>query len=38
VIAALRGSQLAVLITQSDLNHSRSLVDREVTIERGSNA
>jgi branched-chain amino acid transport system ATP-binding protein len=38
VIAALRGTQLAVLLSQSDLNHSRSLVDREVAIERGSNA
>jgi len=37
VIAALRGSGLAVLISQSDLNHSRSLLDREVVIERGAN-
>jgi branched-chain amino acid transport system ATP-binding protein len=37
VIASLRGTQLAVLMSQSDLNHSRSLVDREVVIERGSN-
>jgi len=38
VIAGLRGSGLAVLMSQSDLNHSRSLLDREVVIERGANA
>ena len=38
VVGALRGTRLAVLIAQSDLNHSRSLVDREVVIERGANA
>jgi branched-chain amino acid transport system ATP-binding protein len=38
VIGGLRGSGLAVLISQSDLNHSRSLIDREVSIERGANA
>lgn len=38
VIAGLRGSGLAVLMSQSDLNHSRSLLDREVSIERGANA
>ncbi len=37
VVAALRGTQLAVLMSQSDLNHSRSLVDREAVIERGAN-
>ena len=37
VIGGLRGSDLAVLISQSDLNHSRSLLDREVVIERGAN-
>ena len=37
VIAGLRGSNLSVLISQSELNHSRSLIDREVVIERGSN-
>jgi branched-chain amino acid transport system ATP-binding protein len=37
VIAGLRGTGLAVLMTQSDLNHSRSLLDREVSIERGAN-
>ena len=36
VIASLRGSDLAVLIAQSDLNHSRSLLDLEITIERGA--
>ena len=38
VIAGLRGTRLAVLISQSELNHSASLVDREVIIERGANA
>jgi len=37
VIAGLRGRQLAVLIAQSDLNHSQSLLDAEVVIERGTN-
>jgi branched-chain amino acid transport system ATP-binding protein len=37
VIAGLRGSDLAVLISQSDLNHSRRLVDVEYVIERGAN-
>jgi branched-chain amino acid transport system ATP-binding protein len=38
VIGALRGRRLAMLIAQSDLNHSRSLVDIEVVIERGANS
>lgn len=38
VIGGLRAGSLTVLISQSDLNHSRSLLDREVAIERGSNA
>jgi branched-chain amino acid transport system ATP-binding protein len=38
VIAGLRGGALSVLIAQSDLNHSRKLVDSEVVIERGANA
>ena len=38
VVGTLRGTNLAVLMSQSDLNHSRSLVDREVVIERGANA
>lgn len=37
VVAGLRGSGLAVLISQSDLNHSRKLLDAEVVIERGAN-
>ena len=37
VIAGLRGTELSVLIAQSDLNHSRSLIDREFVIERGAN-
>jgi branched-chain amino acid transport system ATP-binding protein len=37
VIGALRGGQVSVLISQSDLNHSRSLVDTEFVIERGAN-
>lgn len=37
VIAALRGQRLAVLIAQSDLNHSRRIVDSEFVIERGAN-
>ena len=38
VIASLRGSDLSVVIAQSDLNHSRKLLDEEILIERGSNA
>ena len=37
VIGGLRGKQMSVLISQSDLNHSRSLLDLEVVIERGAN-
>jgi len=37
VIAALKGSEVSVLMAQSDLNHSRRLVDSEVVIERGAN-
>ncbi len=37
VIAELRGSQVSVLIAQSDLNHSHNLLDAEVVIERGAN-
>jgi branched-chain amino acid transport system ATP-binding protein len=37
VIAALKGTELGVLIAQSDLNHSAKLVDREYLIERGAN-
>ena len=37
VIASLKGSAVSVLIAQSDLNHSRRLVDAEFVIERGEN-
>ena len=37
VIAGLKGSATSVLIAQSDLNHSRRVVDSEVVIERGAN-
>jgi branched-chain amino acid transport system ATP-binding protein len=37
VIAGLKGSQVSVLIAQSDLNHSRKLVDAEFVVERGAN-
>jgi len=37
VIAGLKGSEVSVLIAQSDLNHSRKLVDAEFVIERGAN-
>ena len=38
VIAGLQGGSISVLIAQSDLNHSRNLLDSEVVIERGANA
>ena len=38
VIGGLKGSATSVLIAQSDLNHSRRIVDSEVVIERGANA
>ncbi|MDM0053096.1 ABC transporter ATP-binding protein [Variovorax sp. J22R115] len=37
VIAGLKGSEISVLMAQSDLNHSRRIVDSEVVIERGAN-
>ena len=37
VVGGLRGGGLSVLISQSDMNHSRSLLDAEVVIERGAN-
>jgi branched-chain amino acid transport system ATP-binding protein len=37
VVGQLRGHGLSVLISQSDLNHSQSLLDAEVVIERGAN-
>ena len=38
VVGGLRGSGLSVLISQSDLNHSRKLLDAEFVIERGANS
>jgi branched-chain amino acid transport system ATP-binding protein len=38
VVGGLRGLGLSVLISQSDLNHSQSLLDAEVIIERGGNS
>ncbi|MES2715521.1 MAG: ATP-binding cassette domain-containing protein [Pseudomonadota bacterium] len=37
VIAGLKGTEVSVLVAQSDLNHSRKLVDAEFVIERGAN-
>jgi branched-chain amino acid transport system ATP-binding protein len=37
VIGLLRGEDIAVLIAQSDLNHTIRLLDREYRIERGAN-
>jgi len=37
VLASLRGNDLTLLISQSDMNHSRALIDVEFTIERGAN-
>lgn len=37
VIAGLSGTALSVLIAQSDLNHSKKLLDAEIIIERGAN-
>jgi branched-chain amino acid transport system ATP-binding protein len=37
VLASLRGKDLAFLMAQSDMNHSRELVDVEFGIERGAN-
>jgi len=37
VIAGLHGGAISVLIAQSDLNHSKNLLDAEVVIERGAN-
>jgi branched-chain amino acid transport system ATP-binding protein len=38
VLASLRGKDLTLLMAQSDMNHSRELVDVEFRIERGANA
>ena len=37
VIASLKGTALSVVISQSDLNHARTLFDHEYVIERGAN-
>ena len=37
VISSLKGQELTVIISQSDMNHSRSLFDAEFVIERGAN-
>ena len=37
VLASLRGKDLTLLMSQSDMNHSRALIDVEFTIERGAN-
>ena len=37
LIGGLRGTRLSVLISQSELNHSATLLDRKVVIERGAN-
>lgn len=37
VISRLKGSELSVLISQSDLNHSSGLLDTTLVIERGAN-
>jgi branched-chain amino acid transport system ATP-binding protein len=37
VIASLAGTTVSVLIAQSDLNHSKNLLNAEVVIERGAN-
>jgi branched-chain amino acid transport system ATP-binding protein len=38
VLASLRGKELTLLMAQSDMNHSRELIDVEFRIERGANA
>lgn len=38
VLSRLKGTQLSVLISQSDLNHASGLLDAKVVIERGANA
>ena len=37
ILASLRGKDLTLLMSQSDMNHSRELIDVEFTIERGAN-
>jgi branched-chain amino acid transport system ATP-binding protein len=38
VIATLRAEKVAVILSQSELNHAYSLFDSEWIIERGANA
>jgi len=38
VIAGLRGQGMAMILSQSELNHSFNIFDREFVIERGANA
>ena len=38
VIFGLRGTELSVIIAQSELNRAASMLDQEVLIERGANA
>jgi hypothetical protein len=35
LLASLRGKDLTLLMSQSDMNYSRGLIDVEFTIERG---
>ncbi|MDB5819089.1 MAG: transporter ATP-binding protein, partial [Rhizobacter sp.] len=37
VISRLKSARLGVIISQSDMNHSHKLFDREIVIERGAN-
>jgi branched-chain amino acid transport system ATP-binding protein len=37
VLASLKGGDLTLLMSQSDMNHSRGSIDVEFTIERGAN-
>jgi branched-chain amino acid transport system ATP-binding protein len=37
VIASLKGQEFTVLMSQSDMNHSRDLLDIDYVIERGAN-
>jgi branched-chain amino acid transport system ATP-binding protein len=37
VLASLKNKDLTLLMSQSDMNHSRGLIDIEFTIERGAN-
>jgi branched-chain amino acid transport system ATP-binding protein len=37
LLASLTGKDLTLLVSLSDMNHSRGLIDVEFTIERGAN-